>query len=121
MMDNRTLQLISTRQGVNYSSGFASVAKLRRCGRCGGTVLKGLDDEWCAGEATAEPVIVTESGEALALLEGRSSYRLLGATLKTLKLFYRNAAEIAYGHLPGWRVVVDHRCDRPIPGEWVAE
>jgi hypothetical protein len=119
MMDNRTLQLISARQGVNYSSGFAPIAKLRYCGRCGGTVLKGLDDEWCAGEATAEPVIVSETGEASALIEGRASYRLLGGTPTTLRLFYRNAAEIAHGHVAGWRVVVEHRCDRPIPREWV--
>jgi hypothetical protein len=37
-----------------------------------------------------------------------------------LQLFYRNAEEIRHGHLPGWRVVVDHRCDRPIPREWVS-
>ena len=116
-MDDKTLAMISTRQGINYASGFGSVARLRKCGRCGGTILKGLDDEWCAGEATVEPAFVSEVGEALALLDGRSTYRLLGQAKP--QLFYRNAEEIRHGHLSGWRVVVEHRCGKPIPSDWV--
>lgn len=55
---------------------YARLAQLRLCKKCGAAVLRGLDADVAALKVEIDPVPITETGEALALLQGRGTYEL---------------------------------------------
>lgn len=82
---------------------------------CGALILTGLDDDRCAGEATTDPLPLTPLGEALAHLEGRTTYQL--TRRGRLELDQRNQWAIT-AHPAGtgpFDVLREHRCDTPPP------
>lgn len=91
-------------------------AKVRTCKTCGAVTLVGLDADRCAGEAHVDLRPLTALGEALALLAGRSTYRL--RVIGRLSLDHRTRWHIT--STPAGRgdfdVLADHVChSEPLP------
>lgn len=55
---------------------YARTAQLRLCKHCGAPILRGLDADIAALKVDIDPTPITETGEALALLQGRGTYEL---------------------------------------------
>ena len=87
-------------------------ARAIRCRSCGQEVLLGLDADVLAVQTTADWTPLDTSGELLALLQGRKTYRvdrMLGGNLRLTK---RRAKHIARG-IRTWDkfdIVPEHRC-----------
>lgn len=64
------------RSGHMTETGATRKARLRPCPGCPHDVLVGLDDVMCALEVQADPVPLSELGEALAVLQGRRTFHL---------------------------------------------
>lgn len=64
------------RSGHLTESGLSRRARLRPCPTCPHTVLAGLDDVICAVEVAADPLPLSELGEAVVLLQGRRTFHL---------------------------------------------
>lgn len=64
------------RSGHMTEDGVTRKARLRPCPRCPHDVLVGLDDVTCALEVHADPVPLSELGEAVALLQNRRTLNL---------------------------------------------
>lgn len=94
-------------------NGISRRAKVRPCPACGVPTLIGLDDPRCANEARADLLILTALGEALALLAGRSTYRLRNAG--RTELDYRDRWQIAGKNADrdDVDVLAAHRCGAP--------
>ncbi len=104
-------------QGHLAPDGTSRKAKLRRCPTCRRQILTGDDDDRCAFTARADPHPLTELGEALALLAGRTTYSL-ARTAGGVVLWRRDVGQIrrwpASTH-PSEDVLAEHRCDLPAP------
>lgn len=84
------------------------------CRTCGAHVLRGLDDDRCAGVAICDPEPVDATGEALAQLAGRATYDLARRGDR-FELDFREPPAIA-GHPAGCSgrdVLAAHRCHSP--------
>ncbi|MUL39612.1 hypothetical protein FZ103_00185 [Streptomonospora sp. PA3] len=55
---------------------YARAAQLRLCKKCRAPVLAGYDADICALSVQIDPTPITEIGEAIALMEGRTTYDL---------------------------------------------
>ncbi|MEU8035694.1 hypothetical protein [Streptosporangium sp. NPDC049078] len=71
------------------TGGNLRAASISLCARCSKPILRGLDDERAALPARVDITPVDEFGEALALIQGRMTYDLIGgAQKKELELRY---------------------------------
>lgn len=100
-------------------NGLGRNARGRRCRDCGDWVIAGWDADRCAGTAHIDPTPLTALGEAMALIDGRSTYMLRRHEGRTLRLDHRHRWAIASkpaGH-PDQRgdIVAEHRCHAPDP------
>lgn len=90
-------------------------ARPRKCRHCKAPVLAGLDDELCGFPTTVDPTPLSPIGEALALLAGRTTYRLD----KDQQLWRRDRWQIAgqpagtVDRLFPHDVVASHSCGAP--------
>lgn len=101
-----TAQWLKDRQAA-----WARSANLKPCPLCRATVLAGLDADNAACPIRCDPTPLTEMGEAVALLQGRTTYDLLPA--KTGKeLHERNAYFIAKARR--YSVFATHKCNNPL-------
>lgn len=88
-----------------------------KCIVCRGDVLAGFDEDQCAALVIADPTPLSPLGEALALIEGRRSYRLErykdGAAL-----WFRSHWQIQGAPASTETIVLtDHKCGAPqLPG-----
>lgn len=64
------------RSGHMTETGTTRKARIRRCPTCPAEILVGLDDDTCALEVHADPVPLSELGEAVALLQNRRTLHL---------------------------------------------
>lgn len=78
---------------------------------CGATILVGLDADRAAGEARVDPTPVTALGEVMALLDGRTTYRLYAAG--RLELDHRSRWHITGASADHVLVLAEHRCQTP--------
>lgn len=62
--------------GYLTETGLTRRARLRPCPRCTQLILAGLDDDWAALEARADPHPLNPLGEALTHLAGHHTYAL---------------------------------------------
>lgn len=93
------------------SGGNLRAVGVRGC-RCGAQVLAGLDADRAALTAIVDLAPICEMGEALALLQGRPTYDLVGDSRKK-ELEYRYEWNIkARRRYP---VMTAHKCGAPIP------
>ena len=88
-------------------------ATAHTCG-CGVAVLAGVDADRLGLNATVEPVALTQAGEWLAVLAGRTTYELSpdGRLHRRDRWSMRSS--------PRGDVVAGHRCRDPIPATWHA-
>lgn len=63
-------------QGILDENGIGRRAVVRTCPTCKATTITGLDDDTAALTARVDPHPLTPLGEALALIDGRPTYRL---------------------------------------------
>lgn len=97
--------------------GINRAARARTCTHCPQILLAGLDDPRCAGPATVDPTPLSPLGEALALIDGRTTYTLTRRG-NHLELDHRNQWTITAhpaGTQPGVDIVAEHRCSTPEP------
>lgn len=88
-------------------------ARLATCQTCRGPILAAL----CDGiETRCEPVPLSRRGELLAALAGVATYRLDTDRRLHANDCWRIAADAP---LPGDHRLAAHRCDRPIPTDWI--
>jgi hypothetical protein len=81
-----------------------------KCIVCKADVLVGFDEDVCARAVVADPHPLSELGEALALIEGRRSYRLAKRG-EGMALWYRNRWMIqGEGASDTVWVLTDHKC-----------
>lgn len=92
-------------------------AKAAKCIVCKADVIAGFDEDVCARAVVVDPHPLSELGEALALIEGRSSYRLAPQG-KGMALWVRDHWQIAgTGASDTVWVFTDHKChSAPFPG-----
>lgn len=109
--DEALNRMITTRSGQDFGSGNSDRARIRRCERCGVKVIVGLDDTLAAFRAVADLTPLSRQGEAVALLLGRTTYRLHTAPRPTLRR--RDRFQIASRDWAG-TVVPEHRCGQPL-------
>lgn len=105
---------LATTLGVD-PRGVGRRARTATCPTCQRPVLRGLDHDRTAGVATVDPSPLNPLGEALALLDGRSTYDL--AWRGRYELDHRNQWVVAK-HPPSSSrcVVTEHRCHvAPLP------
>lgn len=93
------------------ADGIRRAVSAAVCPTCKTRVLTGLDDDRCAGPATADPTPLDATGEALALLAGRSTYDLTRRGDR-YELDLRDPIRIRHrpAGSPGADVVPAHRC-----------
>lgn len=88
----------------------------RRCPTCRAHTLRGLDGDWAALEATADPTPLDRQGEALARLTDRRTYalRLVG---DRHRLTYRDRWQIQgpRNWPTPYDVLAEHQCGKPLP------
>jgi hypothetical protein len=89
--------------------------RARTC-KCGAAILAGLNRDWLAIDTTLDAQPVDNLGEALALMQGRSTYDLrpltgYGATGRQMQI--RNATRISQPRQHP--VHAEHRCGQPLP------
>lgn len=88
----------------------------RRCRHCRYTILVGLDNDMCALPAYVDPLPLAPIGEAVALLDGRSTYALrigIGRAELQIRDRWQIAATPAGSRLD---VLAAHRCGAgPLP------
>jgi hypothetical protein len=82
------------------------------CGPCGRAVITGVDADRCGLGAKVDPAPLTHSGELLAVIAGRWTYRLVGDRLcRRDRWSLRTAADAVHA---------EHRCHQPLPAAWLA-
>lgn len=90
---------------------YARAAQIRACKKCGATILTGLDADIAALKVEIDPTPITPLGEAVALLQGRSTYQLHTAR-GARQIHHRNDWNIT---APRTRPVYPaHRCGHPL-------
>lgn len=93
-------------------------AEPRRCRTCRTMVLAGLDNDWAALDATADPTPLDHQGEALAHLTGRKTYALRRRG-NHLQLATRDRWQISgpRNWPTPYDVLAEHKCGAPeLPG-----
>lgn len=95
-------------------AGVSRAARYMTCGRCGTTVIRGLDDDRCAGEAECDVQPLTAMGELHAVIDGLRTYdiRLWGGRYE---LTFRDSWHMTAhppASRPGVDVLAQHRCGR---------
>jgi hypothetical protein len=103
-------------------SGASRKAKPRRCRTCNAVVVIGLDADMCAFEVHADPVPLSQLGEALAVATGRrtvSFCQSAGAYLLEQRWVEDIKARPA-GTGTREDVLAEHRCREPVPDLWSA-
>jgi hypothetical protein len=96
--------------------GINRTARTRTCHDCNALTLAGLDDPRCAGPAITDTTPLSPLGEAIAHIEGRSTYALT-RTANQLTLDHRNQWTIA-AHPAGTGqadILAEHRCGTTPP------
>jgi hypothetical protein len=96
-------------------------AELARCRDCGAYVWRGLDHDWSALTVQADTTALSPVGEVLALLRGRTTYRLSKQGTRYV-LTRRDRWSIksypagAVVRAATYDVIADHRCRaEPLP------
>jgi len=96
--------------GVMGNDRIGRRIRATRCRHCACSILVGLDADRCALPVQVDPLPLAPLGEALAILDGRSTYALhVGAGIAELQ--YRDRWQIA-GSPAGTRldILSAHRC-----------
>jgi hypothetical protein len=101
-----TAQWLKDRQ-----ADWARAANLRTCPHCRTTVLAGLDADSAALPIRCDPTPLTLMGEAVALLQGRTTYDLL-AVKTGRELYERTAYSIKKPRR--YQVFATHKCDNSL-------
>ena len=104
-------------KGVMSQSGLTRRAKIHTH-RCGLPCLAGYDNDWAAMDAWCELQAINAQGEAEALLEGRATYNYSIIGQQIYPRWHWHIAGEPAGTMPRIRVLVEHRCDTPIPAHW---
>lgn len=111
--DERLHAMITARSAQDPGSGNTDRARVRRCDRCGVKTIVGLDDTVAAFRAVADITPLSRQGEAVALLLGRTTYRLQLAPHWALRR--RDRWQIASSPPDADVVVIpEHRCGQPL-------
>lgn len=82
------------------------------CGTCGQPILAGVDADTCGLGARVDPAPLTRTGELLAVIDQRWTYRLIDG-----RLCHRDRYAIRTGAAD---VLAEHRCHHPLPATWLA-
>lgn len=104
-----TEQLRAERQPISRQ------AKYRYCPKCGAIVLRGLDDDYCAVDAVADPTPLTARLEYACYLVGRTTYNAITRG-DTFELGARVLRWVRAPELLSWPVLPAHRCGATFPG-----
>lgn len=103
--------------GSMTETGITRAAKPRRCKQCNQPIIVGLNDDQCAFETHADPQPLSALGEAIALLEGRTTIALANEGGRWV-LHRRDDFQIRgrpAGTTPRWDVLRTHTCGTPTP------
>jgi hypothetical protein len=103
--------------GAMTQTGIMRRARIQTCRTCHHPILAGLDSERAALEARCDLDRLSTTGEAEALLAGRTTYDLHGHTGDRPVLERRDQWTIrtpADSRL----VLASHTCHQPIPAAW---
>ena len=97
--------------GRRGRDGIGRRAYPHHCRACGQLVLTGLDNDLCAGVAHADPTPLAPLGEALALIDGRTTYALTRGPGR-IELTLRDPWQITGtpAGTAGFDVVAAHTC-----------
>ncbi len=90
---------------------WARAANLRPCPTCRATVLAGLDADTAAIPTRCDPTPLTEMGEAVALLQDRTTYDLI-KTKTGKELHRRNPHHITQPRR--FPIFATHKCNNPL-------
>ncbi|GGS88348.1 hypothetical protein ACFFV7_51060 [Nonomuraea spiralis] len=90
---------------------WARAANLKPCPSCKATVLAGLDADHTAMPVRCDPTPLTEMGEAVALLQDRTTYDLL-PTKTGRELHERTPHFISKPRR--YQVFATHKCNNPL-------
>lgn len=103
--------------GLDNPDGISRAAHLAACPDCGRRVLRGLDDDRCAGVATVDPDEIDHIGEYLALKIGLLTYSIRRSASaggkRQWNLDWRSHQETRF--TPNAPVVAQHKCGMKIP------
>lgn len=97
-------------QRTRAGEAFRAVA-LRTCHRCRSPILVGLDADMCAITVRADPTPLTQLGEAIAVLQGRTTYDLVSYDGRK-ELNPRNAHHIKSERR--YTILADHHCGQSL-------
>lgn len=92
--------------------GILRAASIAVCQKCGAPILAGLDADKCALYVRADITPIDEIGEALALMQGRRTFDLVG-NWQRKELEYRHSWNIKAPRR--YPVLAEHRCHAPLP------
>lgn len=90
---------------------WARAANLKPCPLCRATVLAGLDGDAAALPIRCDPTPLTQMGEAVALLQGRTTYDLLPA--KTGRELHERTTHFI-NKPRRYLVFAAHKCNNPL-------
>jgi hypothetical protein len=96
-------------------------AERARCRVCRRYVWTGPDADFAALIVTVDETPLDAYGEALAALDDRGRYELIGGELRTrapwsVRRRHPGDPYLRRGHLQLVTVLAEHRCGRPMPG-----
>jgi hypothetical protein len=91
--------------------GATRAAGIRLCPKCRAPIITGLDADICAFTVRVDPTPLTPLGEAVAVLQGRTTYNLAGGPGRK-ELDPREAHHIEKPRR--YPVLAEHRCNRPL-------
>lgn len=98
---------------LRTTGGVTRTTRLQVCTRCHVTILTGLDADYAALTARADPTPLDRLGEVLALAAGRPTYDLAPRGGQKRQLDYRDEYRIS-GHRR-YPVLPAHKCGQPLP------
>lgn len=90
----------------------ARCASIRLCRRCHAPILQGLDADNAAMTARCDPTPLTEMGEAVALLQGRTTYDLV--TVKAGRELHPRTTHFIQKKERRYLIVATHICGNPL-------
>lgn len=101
--------------GADNPDGISRRARTTHCRKCGAHTMRGLDADQCGIPVTVDVAPIDETGEILAVLTGRNTYRLTWR-LNRYELDPREAHHITTVPPNTITVLVEHHCNSaPLP------
>lgn len=104
-------------RGIWDENGLSRRTRARLCRKCGAPVMAGLDHDRAALSVYADPTPLNALGEAMALMDDRSTYslRYIGGRYELDHRAHWTIAAAPAGTDPRVEVLAAHKCGSAFP------